>query len=114
LARGRGARPRATGPRATATPTQPQTQPDAACEADAAEKDRLEDQHRARLDHRKRAKARAREATADLADAQDARALAAWQKDLAATPLQTRPAGLPSAAERLEALRRRVAAKATA
>jgi len=114
LARGRGARPKATGPRATTTPTQPQTQPDAACDADAAEKARLEDLHQARLDHHKRARARAREATASLADAQDARALASWQRDQAAAPQRTRPADQPTAAERLEALRRRVAAKAIA
>jgi len=110
LAKGRGQRPRATGPR----PQQPLQRPHPAAPAsaqDEGERATLENNLRARLDHQKAAKNRARQEAADRADAQEARALAAWHRDQAAAPPRQRPAGAPTAAERLEALRRRVADK---
>ena len=110
LAKGRGQRPRATGPR----PQQPPQRPHPAAPASAQDEDEtttLENNLRARLDHQKAAKNRARQEAADRADAQEARALAAWHRDRAAAEPQRRPADAPTAAERLAALRRRVADK---
>jgi len=111
LAKGRGQRPKATGPRTQRPPQQPcPTAPPNAQNDD--ERAALEDSLRARLDHHRAAKHRARQEAAERAEAQEARALAAWHHDQAAAPPRVRPAGGPTAAERLEALRRRVAAKA--
>jgi len=114
LARGRGQRPGATGPRAKPPPQQPRPTQAADADAanDAAEKAALEEHLRARLDHQRAARSRARQQESALEDERDARALAAWHRDRAATPTPAGPGDRPSATERLAALRRRVAAKA--
>jgi len=108
LARGRGTRPKATGPRAP-PPALPAPAP-ARAQRDA-ENTRLEQLHRARLDHQKAAKTRAKQATEQHEDAQEARALATWHLDKAAAAAPERQPGRPTAAQRLEALRLRVVAR---
>jgi len=112
LAKGRGQRPRATGPRPQPLSQQP-CRPTAADAPDnEAERTALEDGLRARLDYQRAARHRARQNAADREDEKDARALATWHKDQAAAPQRARPANCLTATERLEALRQRVAAKA--
>ena len=108
LAKGRGTRPKATGPRA-APPALPA--PASARAQRDAENARLEELHRARLDHQKAAKARAKQAAEEQKDAQEARALATWHLDRAAAAAPERQPDRPTAAQRLEALRLRVLAR---
>jgi len=108
-AKGRGARPRAAGPRPKPLPPpSPRTREREQRNADHAH---LEEQRREQLEHLKGAKTRARLAAAELDDAREARALATWHQDRAAAQAATRPPERPSAAERLEALRQRVLAR---
>jgi len=111
FARGRGTRPKATGPRA-APPPPPAPQAPARAQRDA-DNARLEELHRAQLEHRKGAKARAKQAAEELEDAKEARALASWHLERAAAQAPARQPERPSAAQRLEALRLRVRARNT-
>jgi len=108
-AKGRGARPKAAGPRPKPLPPpSPRTREREQRDADHA---RLEEQRRAQLEHLKGAKTRAKQAAEGLEDAKEARALATWHQDRATAQATARPPGQPSAAERLQALRLRVLAR---
>jgi len=110
-AKGRGTRPKATGPRA---PPPPPPAPPAPTRAHSdADNARLEELHRAQLEHRRGAKARAKQAAEGLEDAREARALASWHLDRATAQASARPPEQPTAAQRLEALRLRVRTRQT-
>ena len=103
--RGTGSRSKATGRRRPPQPAQPN---DPAHEEQAA----LETAAREKLLHAKGAGARARgQARLQQATA-EGRGFQAWLADKAKEPASGRPPDQPSAQERLEALRRRVAEKA--
>jgi len=114
LARGRGQRPGATGPRAR--PPQQQLPPDSAAgtatAAEADERAALEQQLQDRLCYRRAAHTRAKQKAEELDDLKEARALAAWHRDRASAPRPAPEATQLTATERLDALRRRVAARA--
>jgi len=112
LDRGTGHRTKATGPRPPAQNAEPQPA-ETQNASGAAERNALEAAARSRLQHSRAASARARASTR-LKDAEaEARGLQAWLADKAAEP-KPDPAPASSATERLEALRRRVAARASA
>ena len=110
-ARGRGVRPGADSRRPTlAAPERGDTpsHPTAASSEAAA----LESANAARLEHHKAAKGRAKQLELQRALDAEARGHQAWLRDRAAAPAPAPPADRPSATERLEALRMRIAAKA--
>ena len=111
LDRGTGHSPKATGSRPPDQKTKPEE--DAAAAA-GDERGTLEAAARDKLQHARAASSRAREATRLKEAAAEGRGVQAWLADKAAGPPPKRPADTATAAERLEALRRRVAAKASA
>jgi len=110
-ARGRGVRPGAASRRGTPTApreTYPANLPPAASSETAA----LEQANALRLEHQRTAKARAKQLQQQAALDAEARGLQAWLRDKAASPGPAPPADRPTGAERIEALRRRIADKA--
>jgi len=111
-ARGRGVRPGATGkapdePEQRSADALPSPAPPALTSSTADEL-----AHAARLDHMRAARGRARQLEKDKQAEAEARAHQTWLRDKAAEPNLAPAADRPSATERLEALRRRVAEKA--
>jgi len=112
LDRGAGHRPRATGSRQPDHTDEAKRTAEAHAENGDAEHHALEAAARAQRAHAKAATARAREATRLKADEAEARGLQTWLADKAAGAA-TRATSTTSAAERMEALRQRVAARAS-
>jgi len=112
LDRGAGHRPKATGSRQPEQTTQAKDTAEAHAGNGRAEHDALEAAARDRREHAKAAAARAKEATRLKAAEAEARGLQTWLADRAAGEA-TRPTTATSASERMEALRQRVAARAS-